>query len=68
MATRTDRNQTFDMDGKLVHEEIVEVPETAEEAADREFRAAVEAATSIADIKAALLGTTIGGRPVVRPK
>lgn len=41
--------------------------ETDDEVADREFRAAVDNATSVADLKAALLGTNIAGRPEVRP-
>lgn len=30
MSTRTDRNQTFDADGNLVHEEVVVVDDTEE--------------------------------------
>lgn len=65
--TRVDHNQTFDQDGNLVYEEVVEVPDTPEEVADREFRAAVEAATSIAELKAALLGTNGPGAEPRRP-
>lgn len=35
--------------------------------ADREFRAAIEAATTIAALKAALLGTGTAGRAAARP-
>lgn len=58
---------THDPDGNVVDERTIEVPERPEEAAEAEFRAAIEAATSVADLKAALLGTNTKGRPVVRP-
>lgn len=51
----------------VVDERTVEVPEDPEEVADRDFRAAVEKATSIAELKAALLGTNGPGAEPRRP-
>lgn len=59
--------ETYDSNGKLVSTETVEAPESAQDRADREFRDAVERATSIADLKAALLGTTGPGAEARRP-
>lgn len=41
--------------------------ETAAEKADREFREAVDNATSVADLRAALLGTNSAGRAGTKP-
>lgn len=44
--------------GDLVATRTEQVPESPHAAAEREFRAAVEGATSIAGLKEALLGTS----------
>lgn len=55
-------------DGNIVEESVEEREETDDERADREFREAVDNATSVADLKAALLGTNITGRAESRPQ
>lgn len=60
-------NQTWGPDGNLIHEETVDRPEDPRKLARQRFRDAVEAATSIADLKAALLGTDTDAEPDVRP-
>lgn len=54
-------------DGNVVDEQTVEMPETAQEAADREFREAVTNASTLAELKDALLGTNTTGRAESRP-
>lgn len=61
---------TYDEAGKIVSQIEAEVPEdipTPADEADQEFREAVEKATTIADLKAALLGTRGPGAEPRRP-
>lgn len=57
-------------DDATLQAEVDAAPDYAdpEDAARQRFRGAVEAATSIADLKAALLGTTTNAEPDVRPR
>lgn len=55
-------------DGNVAEEATVEVPDDPAEQARQRFRNAVEAATSVADLKAALLGTDTNAEPDVRPR
>lgn len=54
-------------DRNVVEESTVEVPEDADAAARAAFRDAVSKATSLAQLKDAILGTTTGAEPDVRP-
>lgn len=63
----TIRHEEYDIDGTLLAVEEIEVPEAPDVAADREFREAVEAATSVADLKAVLLGANGPGAEPRRP-
>lgn len=56
-----------DPDGNVTEQRTVEVPDDPTEAARQRFRDAVSNATSIADLKAALLGTDTGAEPDVKP-
>lgn len=61
------RSLFYASDGNVTGEEVIEVPDDPADVADREFREAVEKATTIADLKAALLGTRGPGAEPRRP-
>lgn len=68
---RTDYNQTWDSDGNLVSEEIVEVPDpepTPEELADAALDDAIDKATTLAQLKDALRGRFTNAAVKGRPK
>lgn len=54
-------------DGNVVEESDETVEESLDDVADREFRDAVSNASSVADLKDALLGTNSAGRAGSRP-
>lgn len=53
--------------GELVDSRVGDVPESADDRARVAFRDAVSKATSLEALKDAILGTTTGAEPDVRP-